>query len=166
MRELENYLVAVRPLVEFLRAKGAVVQPAQASEAINESVESLKPIALEKRVLKSLCRPVYPDRKRLGKKDVPLQARVDAELRQMAEQVQKTQESLQGVIARDQTEIELRWEAARNQLVPGDELLDGVCAKFGRRYFKERDAGVLAGLFNSDEIAPEIAAILRSVGAP
>jgi hypothetical protein len=135
------------------------------TKAVDESFEALKALTLEKRVLKKLCRPVFANRDTLAKRDLELEEKTCKALSEMAAQVQKPGEMIRSLIAEETGRLEAEWNRAKQDVVPGDELLDRVLQKFGRRYRKDRDAAVLASLFVADAVTGELSDLLRTIGS-
>jgi hypothetical protein len=58
---------------------------------------------------------------------------------------------------------EKQWASRKLSLVPGDELLDGVCQRYGVRFRKERDAQRLASLVEPAEVPSALAELLKRI---
>ena len=173
-RELENYLIIARPLAEFIKLKkelGGVKDPvaptvSEVTQAINECAELLKSVAIERRVIKLTCAPVYPNRNEAlnvssGKS---LTERVSNELTRQKEKLEEIDKKLSDVIVEQTQQVDTQWERRKTELVPGDILLDEVCKRFGVRFNKERDSSRLAALMERNEIPSEINRLLNELG--
>jgi predicted ATP-dependent endonuclease of OLD family len=172
-RELENYLIVPRAIAKFIEVKrdlsGIADQPSpsieEISKTIDECAERLKGIAIERRVVKYVCAPVYPDRKRVldvnsGKN---LEDRVTEELTKQRKKLETIETEINSVIDQQRNDIEESWATSKTDIVPGDVLLDEVCKTFGLRFKKERDSARLARLMNSNEIPPDIQNLLSEL---
>jgi hypothetical protein len=173
-REVENYLICPRAIVEFIKLKqqssGKMdgVQPTESEviKTIEESAENLKQIAIDKRVAKILCKPVFPSHKRIFEENnVDINSKVSDEIRLMIEQLEESKSKLQDVYEEQSEQVNTIWKAQKLSLVPGDLLLDMVCQKYGVRFKKERDGARLAALLNEGEIDIKIKEIIREVGS-
>jgi putative ATP-dependent endonuclease of OLD family len=170
-RELENYLLRPRAIGALLGEKlrtsgraGADISPAAISELIDECAEALKGFSLLKRVAKHLCKPVFVASKfesqlREGEVGPAIAVKLDEQAKELTER----QNSLQDTITRETAELELNWPNSKQEIVPGPELLDLVCQKFGVRFRKEADSHRLAALLTREEIDAELRELLQSL---
>jgi hypothetical protein len=170
-RELENYLVLPRAIGALLGEKlrtggraGADISPATISDLIDECAEALKGFSLLKRVAKHLCKPVFVASKfesQLLEGEVG--PAIAVKLDEQAKELTERQDSLQDTITRETAELELNWPNSKLEIVPGPELLDLVCQKFGLRFRKEADSHRLAALLRREEIDGELRELLQSL---
>jgi putative ATP-dependent endonuclease of OLD family len=176
-REVENYLICSRAVIEFIKLKEELSGSINAKElpeesdirkAFNECAEELKEMTVEKRVAKVLCKPVFPSAKRIfgEQKEERITKKIDEELRLQIEQLEEARKKLETAY-REQLEcVNGAWEASKLAIVPGDVLLDKVCQKFGVRFRKEQGDGArLAALMKESEIDQEIKEIIREIGS-
>jgi putative ATP-dependent endonuclease of the OLD family len=172
-REIENYLLNPRAIAEFIVVKqqfagnADVKWPSVASisDQIAESAEKLKSFAIEKRISRIACKPVYPDRDSIHppEPDADILIRVSKELSRQQTILQEVAEKLPQIAEREAESVNANWQGTKLDIVPGDLLLDDVCRAFGVRFVKERDASRLASLMRADEIADDIKQLLRRI---
>ena len=172
-REIENYLLAPRALANFIRVKrelGGVANPeapeiTEVNTALSTAADSLKDLALDKRVSRIACRPIYPDRNRVLQRDSTkdIGARISEELERQRTALDSIESSLAEIRAREEQALNEQWGTKKTQIVPGDFLLDEVCRGFGVRFVKERDSARLAALMTAEEIPTEIRGLLNKL---
>jgi predicted ATP-dependent endonuclease of OLD family len=171
-RELENYLIVPRALSEFIRLKRELANAADKTappeqdvvKAINASADLLKAVAVERRVAKQLCSPIYPDRRKILKTaEGTFADRLKEELQRQQNRVGEILHDMGEVIERQNRAVDENWALRKTEVVPGDLLLDEVCKQFGVRFNKERDSARLAALMTVDEIAVEIRSLLKDL---
>ncbi|MEW6047523.1 MAG: AAA family ATPase [Bacillota bacterium] len=170
-RELENYLVVPRAIAAFIRekrsgldGKGESQAPSleEVTKAIDECADQLKELVIEKRVARTLCKPIYLDP--FGTDgDLPFGERVVREVQRAVEVLNGIQTQLEHVREQNAKEVDELWPRNKMALVPGSVLLDKVCSRFGVRFRKRRDAGRLASLMAPDEIAAEMRDFLTAL---
>lgn len=172
-REIENFMLSPKALafISFKRAstgkKDAIVLPTEAEikEALQATADELKQLTIEKRVAKALCKPIFPSAKALfDNEGEEFAARVTKELDKMTSEVQRAKDRLEKEISDQEKSVNAMWESSKLSLVPGDELLDRVCQKYGVRLKKERDSARLASLMTVDEIDESIKKLIREIG--
>lgn len=171
-REIENYLLIPRAIAEFVGMKqqlggGEVEWPSIANvhDQLTKSAERLKAFAIEKRISKIACRPVYPDRSKIHP-DQPVAdiiTRVTEELERQQTALGVLIEKLPGITERETESVNANWATTKLEIVPGDLLLDDVCRAFNVRFVKERDSARLASLMRPEEIADDIKQLLRRI---
>jgi putative ATP-dependent endonuclease of OLD family len=171
-RELENYLISPRAIADFIGVKrelsgvGSGEEPPDEHEiakTIDECADTLKNYAIYKRLSKSLSKPVYPSGSRTLE-DIEkgsITTEVADEIQNMINQLQEAKASMEEEYDKQAEEISKNWPSNKLNLVPGDMLLDMVCAEYGVRFIKERDGVRLASLMNANEISEEIEGIIR-----
>jgi putative ATP-dependent endonuclease of OLD family len=174
-RELENYLICPRALVEFIGLKRqlsgitAVSNPpteTDVTKLIDESAEKLKQLAIGKHTAKLLCRPVYPDIRQIlnGNPEVNITDRVTQQLQQLIEKLQGTIIQAAKVYEEQLARVETNWLTNKQHVVPGDVLLDLVSQAYGVRFKKEQDSQRLARIMIEAEIPQEIQQMIREIG--
>lgn len=175
-REIENYLICHRAIIEFIGLKRELSGNQSEQELPTESdvintiegcAEELKQIAIDKRVANILCRPVYPSNERLfeSSQETAITDRVADEIQQLIEQLGKAKSKAETVCKEQCEYVDHIWQSDKLAIVPGDLLLDMVCQKYGVRFNKDRDGERLAARMNEDEIAMEIGKIIREIGS-
>lgn len=166
-RELENYLVVPRVLAEYISEKGNLPPITDLSEIegpINAAADDLLETAAERRVLRLACRPVIPDRRKV----------IDRSDQDFISALQERMTEAEGCLISSKEKISVWLEEARASLsempkddrlplIPGDEILTAVFHKYGLRFNKRKDGPKVAALMNANEIATEIANILRNL---
>jgi putative ATP-dependent endonuclease of OLD family len=169
-RELENYLLAPRAVAEFINLKHKLsgskeytTNDSEVEQSINRCADSLKKIAIERRIARIACQPIYPNRESIldDGSEIPLLDRVRSEYSRQKEKLEQLEENLQEIVKKQTELVEQSWAAKKKDLVPGDCLLDEVCKEFGARFNKEKDSTRLASLMKEDEIDSEIKAMLK-----
>jgi len=174
-RELENYLICPRAIIEFIGLKRKLSGNQSEQELPTESdventiekcAEKLKQIAIEKRVANILCRPVYPSTERLfeSPQETTIVDRVADEIQQLIEQLGEARSTAEDVYKEQSDDVNSSWQSSKLAIVPGDILLDMVCREYDVRFKKDRDGARLAALMNEDEIAMEIKEIIHGIG--
>ncbi len=173
-REVENFMIAPRAIKEFIAAKKALGSKKdndpptelEISQALDAEANNLKQMAIDKRVAKSLCKPVYPSAKALFDETsgVIFTDRLANELEKMSTQIAEAQTRLIQESDAQTKQVNDIWNTQKLSLVQGDILLDKVCQKFGVRFKKERDSARLAALMKEGEIDTEIAKLIREIG--
>ena len=172
-REVENYLICPRAIIEFIKLKkqslgdedNLTVTELDVQRVIDESAEKLKQIAINKRVAKLLCKPIFPSYKRVFEEpeDADITSRITDEISKMAEQLEESKTKLQDVYKQQSEDVNTVWEAQKLAIVPGDLLLDMVCQQYGVRFKKERDSARLAAYMNENEIDSKIKRMIEEI---
>jgi putative ATP-dependent endonuclease of OLD family len=173
-REIENYLLEPAAVSQFIAQKAELSgsplpsdrQPTAAAvrEEIERQAEGLRTFAEERRLLRQLCAPLLADRSLVETPPTgDASARPQALLDQMAKDLRLREDAFGDVVAQVHEEVEKAWPTSKLDIVPGDYLLDRVCAQFGVRYRKERDGARLASLLSVGMIPNELADVLRSI---
>ena len=174
-RELENYLLGPKAIAKFIELKYQLlgvknrknVDVAEIEQGINICADALKDVAIERRVARIVCLPIYPNRNDVLNFDsgIALIDRLKEEYNSQKERLTQLEEKLEKIIDEQTKSVESNWSAKKRDLVPGDLLLDDLCKLFGVRFNKERDSARLASLMEENEIDSEIKGILnRFVG--
>ena len=170
-RELENYLLCPKAIVKFIELKYQLigvkdskkVDVAEIEKGINTCADALKDVAIERRVAKIACLPIYPNRNAvldLGS-EITLINRLKEEYSNQKKKLSQLEEKLENLIEEQTKLVENSWSVKKQDLVPGDLLLDDLCKLFGVRFNKERDSARLASLMEEYEIDSEIKDILK-----
>jgi len=174
-REIENYMIQPRPIVEFIalkynlggsRGTASIPTLTDVSQSIEDVAEKLKAFAIEKKVDKLLCRPAFPSsRREFGKNETaPDASQIVAEIDKMIVQLNEARSCVPQVLNEQTQRVESTWLTNKLDVVPGDQLLDKVCQKFGTRFNKDRDSSRLASLMKEEEIDTRIKRIIREIG--
>jgi hypothetical protein len=168
---MENYLVCSRAIAEFVNLKRKLSNTASLAQAVSESdvsnlldecAESLKQLAVQKRLTKRLSKPLFP--RLVPKSDVGLESpfvdMAKQEIGNIIESLTKTKDQIEEMLRQGCSEVDAEWDRRKLELVPGDELLDSICKRFGVRFVKEKDSSRLAAIFRQHEIPDEIKRII------
>ncbi|MEU7927034.1 AAA family ATPase [Micromonospora sp. NPDC049107] len=173
-REMENYLAIPRPLTEFIREKRRLlgrdfsdVTEELVTQRLTECADKLRQLAIEKRVIRAACQPVFFDREVIldDSTGESFSDRVAEELRRQAETLGARAAETESLLKEEEKMISRQWEGRRLDLVPGDELLDSVCREFGVRFKKRHDGVRIAGLMHATEVPVELTQLLRRLVA-
>lgn len=175
-REIENYLICPRAIMEFINLKrelsGRTGNEELSAEAdivkkIEECVECLKDLSIEKRVLKIVCKPCYPPVKEISAaatKGEGIQDKAANIIGEMINELEKVKNNTEAVFEDQRTIVDNNWATNKLNVVPGDQLLDMVCQRYGVRFKKDRDGSRLAALMQQEEIDQEIQDIVSEIG--
>lgn len=175
-REIENYLICYRAIVDFIKLKknfsGNQIYEELPTEfeikgKIEECAEKLKQMAIVKRVAKALCKPVYPSFTQIfdEAQETAVVNRVTDEIQRMIEQLEQEQGEVEAVYKEKSESVNSVWQSSKLDIVPGDLLLDNVCQEYGVRFKKERDGARLAALMSESEINEDIKQIIDEIGS-
>jgi putative ATP-dependent endonuclease of OLD family len=171
-RELENYLISPKAIKSFLDYKHKqcnsthkLPTEAEINKKIDECAEKLKQFAICKRVVKTSCRPVYPDTKEVFKDISPQNSvdKINSSIQAMIAQLEKLKDDLESTHKSTVDEIEKSWQEKKLDIVPGDLLLDEMCKEYNLRFKKEKDTSKLASLMEEEEIDSEIAEFIQEI---
>jgi len=170
-RELENYLLCPKAIAKFIELKHQLigskdpkkVDIVEIEKGINACADTLKDIAIERRVAKIACLPIYPNRNTVLDLDsgTTLIHRLKEEYNNQKKKLAQLEEKLENIIEEQTKLVEQNWSVKKLDLVPGDLLLDNLCKLFEVRFNKERDSARLASLMEEYEIDSEIKDILN-----
>jgi ABC-type cobalamin/Fe3+-siderophores transport system ATPase subunit len=173
-REIENYLIGASQICKFIRIKqemagkmGEGPSEDEVERVIEEEVEKLRDKTVEKRVVRALCRPIYPSLSAIFEKgkSEDFDKRVVAELERLEQELERGKMRVAEVYAEYSAEVKRVWASEKLNLVPGDELIDAVCQKFGVRFYKDQgDGAKLAGLMSAEDIPADLKAMITSIG--
>ncbi|MFE4693781.1 AAA family ATPase [Streptomyces sp. NPDC056749] len=167
-RELENYLISPPALSRFIAAKSdGRENPTEdeISEAIDEICESLLKVSIERRVLKKVCAPKYPDREAVIKRDndADFTESLSRELSKVTASLASLQEELGDLLAEAEGEVRKNWDTRKIEIVPGEEILALLLQRYGLRFNKRQDGVKIADLMTPDDIPAEVSTIIRSL---
>lgn len=174
-REIENYLIHPRLIVESVKLRQQenrsktddnLPTEAEVNQKIIECAEKLKQLAIDKRVAKLICEPVYPSRDRLfnNDKEMTIIERGVNEIDQMIARLEEAKKHATRALSQQTEFVETNWQKNKLSLVPGDLLLDMVFKEYHLRFIKERDGVRLAALMKKGEIDQEIKTIIQEIG--
>lgn len=173
-REIENYLAVPRAVQEFIHVKRRMAghrdgHPTadQVSAALDVAADRLKQVAIERRIAKQTCYPVYSDRNSVlnSASGKAVKDRIVEDLQRRKEAVAAIESGLDQVITTQTAAVEGVWAREKLTITPGDVLLDEVCKQFGTRFFKERDAVRIAALMTRAEIPNDMVHFLQELSA-
>jgi len=112
-----------------LKSEGrSVPTESEIVKSIDECAEELKNFAVEKRVIKSVCGPVYASAVRVleANQEMTIEQRTTAELDRMVAEIETRKKETTGKLAEARSDVEKEWSLRKTELVPGDMLLDRV----------------------------------------
>jgi putative ATP-dependent endonuclease of the OLD family len=170
-RELENYLIVPRAIVEFIKVKQSMAKGPHPSpdeggvvQAALECADELKQFAIAKSVAKKLCTPLYLSAT-LGPDDLQggIEPKLSGQLETLRKGLEAKTASLQKTIEEKTNKIEGAWNQEKLDIVPGDLLLDRVCRRFGVRFKKDVDSARVAALMDESEIDARIKTLIREI---
>ena len=174
-REVENYLIHPRAIRSFIECKKYLTgisseempTEEEIKKKIDECAEELKQFAINKRVVKISCKPVYPNTKEVFETsgDQDSVSKIVDSIESMIRQLEIEKDNLEAVYKSKVDELDNVWQAKKLDIVPGDILLDEVCKEYGLRFKKEKDTAKLANLMQKDEIDPEIKRVIQEIVA-
>jgi predicted ATP-dependent endonuclease of OLD family len=171
-RELENYLATPKALLGFISEKRQLAGLAMLDTSVEEmtaligsKADSLRSIAVNKRVIRALGKPIHVDRRSVVAEGEQFAASLRESLNSQRTQLEERIASIDRQIEAETQYVDQAWESRKLHIVPGDELIDAICGEFEVRYKKERDGGRLARHLDMGEIAPELVRILRAAAS-
>jgi predicted ATP-dependent endonuclease of OLD family len=168
-RQLENYLLCPRAIVEFIKEKYRLgeewqknVDLTEIEKAIDRCADKLKDVAIKNRVEKEVDDIIYS---RPNAKSDPTIPWVERLKNKVTNQNQKLTElledNLEKIIQEKTTLVETKWKDSKLDIVPGDKLLEDLCESLGRQFNKKTDSAKLASHMKKNEIDLEIREILE-----
>ncbi|MFF7720733.1 AAA family ATPase [Streptomyces luteogriseus] len=164
-RELENYLLSPTALSRYLAVKtsgASTPSPEEVETIIEEVCEELLPMAIERRILKRVCRPIIPDRRPvINRGDREFDDALKEELNLALEKLGAVAADLDKIRDECATEVGVDWGARKAEIVPGDELLDKLFQRYGLRFNKRQDALRIAQNMAVEEIPAEMVQLVR-----
>ncbi len=173
-REMENYLAIPRPLAEFIELKRDLaglppldVSAEQVGALLQEVADELREATINRRITRAFCKPVYPSRERLlnDLDGAAVEAKLCEEVGRLRNELEARVEQMRAMAEEERRLVNEQWGSRKLHLVPGDELLDGVCQRFDTRFRKERDAHRLASLLQRTEVPEALVVLLGRVVA-
>ena len=174
-REIENYLICHRAIIEFIglkrglsgnRSEHELPTESDVKNTIEGCAEKLKHRVIDKRVANILCRPVYPSTEQLfeSSQETTIADRVTGEIQRLIEELRESGSKAEAVYKEESEYVDRIWQSDKLAIVPGDLLLDMVCQKYGVRFNKDRDGERLAALMNEGEIAMDVKETIHEIG--
>jgi putative ATP-dependent endonuclease of OLD family len=172
-RELENYMIVPRVMMDFISLKRnlsnvTISEPPSEKDIMkkfDEIAEKLRPLAVAKRVVKILCKPIYPASRQMFEGDIaPDRNKIEEEITKSISELDASKAKIEQTYNEQSKAVKIAWQQDKLSVVPGDLLLDGVCQEFGVRFRKETDSSRIAALFKDSEIDNEIQQILQEIG--
>ena len=174
-REIENYLIhpsiMVRQIDLKLSESGdkdrSRPDEEEVKTLISEAADNLKKITIFKRVSKSLCQPLYPKRSHQVESidDKTVEKKITEQIEVWETKVSELRGAINEETERQTQKVESCWDEHRLDIVPGDLLIDIVYRHYKVRFRKEHGDGVeLARMMTKDDIGPELAKLIRSIG--
>jgi hypothetical protein len=164
-RELENYLLSPSALSRFIAAKskGACAPTTEeVASTIEEVCETLFSTAVERRILKRVCRPIIPDRRPVvNRGEGDFDETLRSELKIALEKISSLADDLAQIREECVQEVRAEWEARKADIVPGDELLDKLFQRYGLRFNKRQDALRIAQEMHANEIPQEMVTLVQ-----
>jgi predicted ATPase len=167
-RELENYLISPPALAKFILAKSAgrsTPTEGEISQVINEICESLLPASIERRVLKKVCAPLFPDRKAVIHREAgaDFTESVTTELSKISDAVAALANDIPNLVQKAEAEVREEWAMRKLHLAPGEEILTLLLQRYGLRFNKRQDGVKIASLMTREEIPTELSILIRSL---
>jgi hypothetical protein len=133
------------------------------NEQLNSCADDLQQLALRKRIVRTICSPVFLERDPgVGVDEKTFVNQLTAEIGKKVASLNDRMTALPSLMSQEQERIDSSWSSGKLHIVPGDELLDAVCKSFGVRFRKRRDGARLAHLLESRELPDEILNLLNS----
>lgn len=173
-REIENYLLSARAIREYIGRKRLLAgitndtlpSHDDIKQSIDDCAEELKQFALDKRVSKLVCKPVFPSLRQVfdGKSSETSAERLAGELARMKSEIEGMQSQIEDSYRQQSEQLEAVWQKDKLSIVPGDILLDKVCQRYNVRFIKDRDGSRLAALMEATELDIEIKTIISEIG--
>jgi putative ATP-dependent endonuclease of the OLD family len=168
-REIENYLLIPRAIAEYMERRldsenRERERPSseQIQKDMEECAEELREVAVYKRLVKRLCGPSFSQ---LASRHEPVEDRgliaIEEDLEIRIEALKKRREAVPELAEAIKGELETDWAARRFDIVPGEELLRKVFARYGLGYKKERDGIGLAASLKTDEVHGDLRTIVQ-----
>jgi putative ATP-dependent endonuclease of OLD family len=174
-REIENYILIPRALSEYIgtrleredrQKKAEQPSPGEVAQALEECADELKEMAVYKRLVRKLCRPSFS---RLTSRHDPAESAdvvlVEEDLHLRIEALQKAREGAAQIAKETKAELDERWADRRLDIVPGEDLLKKLFARYRLSYKKERDGIGLAGSLTKEEVHPDLRRIIQEACA-
>jgi putative ATP-dependent endonuclease of the OLD family len=172
-REIENYLISSKAIKKFIEHKN-IAHCGQSKDLpteneilakIDECADEMQQLAIKKRMVKLVLKPIYPDIKSIleDNDESTTVKNASRSIQKIIDQLVLEKEKLESVYSEKSNEIQNTWKTSKLDIVPGDLLIDKVCEYYGVRFKKEKDTSVLASLMEEDEISLEIKKIIQDI---
>jgi putative ATP-dependent endonuclease of the OLD family len=172
-RELENYLIQPEAIKEFIGLKRSLMNmkdntklPSldELKKKLNENADGLKQLAIDKRLSKVLCVPIYYEQKRIFSGSGSVARNIKDEIEKHIKDLEIKKDNITFVEENIITEFSKDWQFDKLSVVPGDILLDKVCSEYGVRYKKDLDDGArLASCIKDANIDKDLRAIIQEI---
>ncbi|MER6753282.1 AAA family ATPase [Micromonospora echinofusca] len=163
-RELENYLLDAGAIASLVRdRKGIEDLDADVIDAeFLKALEVLQSRAIELRVSRTLCAPVYLRSKgNTASSADDLRNRMTAAVEELSARASRIEEEFEA----QRRVVESEWGNRKSDIVPGTLILDQVISNYGLRYQKDRDGAALARLIDPAKIPVHMRRILTAIVA-
>ncbi|MEH1852415.1 MAG: AAA family ATPase [Nostoc sp.] len=141
-REIENYLIYYGAIIRFVKHKrvlsgnlsNELPTATEILAKIDECAEKMKQLAIDKRVIKLACKPIYPELKVIFE-DIQESTvdKVTQSIQKMIDQLESDKKNLENIYNSKSSELESFWKDRKLDIVPGDLLLDEVCKAYNVR---------------------------------
>lgn len=169
-RELENYLLVPEAIVSLVNEKmpstvtpDRVVKREEVGAALSEAANDLQQLAIDLRMLRATCRPIFPQHEGLKPGTEGALERSTIEIERLIAALQERQALASRLVADYKRDVEQRWATEKLHIVPGSTLLNLVFERFGLRYKKERDGARLASMVKESAIDMELRKLISSM---
>ena len=127
-RELENYLLSPVAISKFIKLKHQLagtkeyksVEIAEITQAIDQCADALKDVAIERRVAKITCLPIYPNRIAVLNSDskTSLIDRIREDYLHQKQRLDELEKDLSKIIEEQTKLVEENWTSQKLDLVP------------------------------------------------
>jgi putative ATP-dependent endonuclease of the OLD family len=161
-RELENYMLDPRTLSRYLSSRtGSEVTITDVEEALKQATDTLLETAVERRVLRLTCRPVFPDREAvISRGDADFTDALREQLTEVEKHIAQLKENIPTLLTEVRTDVDSYSPDKKLASIPGDAILEFVFNKYGLRFSKRKDGPKIASMMSVGEIPSEISGIL------
>lgn len=172
-REIENYLLSPSANIKHLTARKRLAQEAFSPADENafrqleiDAADSLKSLAVWKRIMASANRPLYPKSKKgCHPTDTgEMKSRARDMLEAIKSEADVAISGLDELCDEAIAAVETDWSNRKMDIVPGSAILDEVYKTFGFRYDKMRDGIGVASQMQNREIDDELRGFIRGLG--
>jgi len=168
-RQLENYLLCPRAIVEFIKEKYRLGEKGQKNvdlteieKAIDRCADKLKEVAIKNRVEKEVDDIIYFRPNAKSDSTIPWVERLKNKVTNQNQKLTELlEDNLEKIIQEKTTLVETKWKDSKLDIVPGDKLLEDLCESLGRQFNKKTDSAKLASHMKKNEIDLEIREILK-----
>jgi hypothetical protein len=169
-RELENYLLIPEAIAALINEKmpstitpSRVVNREEVQASLSEAADELQQLAIDLRIFRTTCRPVFPRHEGLKPGTEGVLERSATEVERLIAELQERQVVASQLAADYKLEVERRWATEKLHIVPGSTLLNRVFERFGLRYKKERDGARMASMLKESDINVELRELISSM---